>query len=85
MPSPAQRYHGTIAGARIAPTFAPELKMPVASERSPSETIRHGLDRGGKVARFAKSEKEPRKTKLQHVLASACPIAERLHTAITSM
>src|SRR5690606_5062814 len=26
--------HGTVKGARIAPTLAPELKMPVAKERS---------------------------------------------------
>jgi hypothetical protein len=31
---------GTVIGARMAPTLAPELKMPVAKERSFSGSIR---------------------------------------------
>ena len=77
---------GTIAGARIAPTLAPELKMPVASERSfcgnHSATV---LIAAGKFPDSPSPRKKRAKPNSIAVLASAWPIEERLQTAIINM
>src|ERR1700735_5330853 len=70
---------GTISGARIAPRFAPELEIPVASERSRcgnhSVTV---LIAAGKLP-DSPSPRQPRAIPNSNaLLASACPIADKL-------
>ena len=75
--------HGTMAGAIIAPTFAPELKMPVAKARSfwgnHSATV---LIAAGKLPpspnpSSTRAEKKPPKLE-----TSECAIAARLQAAM---
>ena len=77
---------GTMSGARIAPTFAPELKMPVASERSlcgnHSATV---LMAAGKLPDSPSPRKKRAMPNSKTVLASAWPIAERLQMAMMTM
>ena len=68
-----------MSGARIAPTLAPELKIPVASERSlcgnHSATV---LIAAGKLPDSPSPRKKRAKPNSSAELASAWPIAERL-------
>src|SRR5918912_870304 len=67
---------GTASGAAIAPTFEPELKMPVASARSffgnHSATV---LIEAGKLPASPRPRKKRAMPKPKAERASACPIA----------
>ena len=73
-------------GARIAPTLAPELKMPVASERS--HCGNHSavvLMAAGKLPDSPMPRKARAMPNCMTVFASEWPIADRLHTAMMTM
>src|SRR5262249_15183516 len=76
---------GTISGARIAPTFDPALKIPVASARSRrgnhSATV---LIADGKLPASPNPNRNRAAPKPSTLLASAWLIAATLHTQIVS-
>src|SRR5258707_8505090 len=73
--------YGTARGARTAPTFEPELKMPVARARSflgnhsATVLIAAGKFPASPAPRAARATPKPNAE-----LARACPIAARLQT-----
>src|SRR5580704_1860559 len=76
--------HGTMKGARMAPTPAPELKMPVASARSfGGNHSAVALIAAGKFPLSPRPRKNRATPNPKTDVTRACPIAERLHTAVT--
>jgi len=71
-------------GAKIAPTFGSGVRSSGQRSFALREPLGNSLDGGGEVAGFAKPEEEACDAKLSRA-ASAWPIAERLHVAITSI
>ena len=77
--------HGTTSGARIAPTPAPELKMPVASARSfGGNHSAVALIAAGKFPLSPRPRKNRAIPKPITERTSACAIAARLHNPVTS-
>src|SRR5580704_121930 len=72
--------HGTARGATVAPTFVPELKMPVARARSflgnHSATV---FTAAGKFPDSPRPSANLAVAKPDTVLTSACPMVARLH------
>src|SRR4028119_1898837 len=77
--------HGTVSGATIAPTFEPELKMPVASARSffgnHSATV---LMAAGKLPASPSPSAKRATPKPTGDRASACPIAAIDHQTMAT-